>query len=216
MTTEPIDSLIFDMDGSLWDAIPSYCKVWDETCAKLGVERAPVEYDELLSLMGKPLGEIFETIIGSDVIDREVYVDELARTEDRLMPELGGRLFDGVREALEELKERGVRLFMLSNCSGFGLDNFLDYTGLRPLFTDWLSYGSTGVDKDINLGVLRERYGLRRPVYVGDIQRDSDSTHKAGMEFAWASYGFGDVSDAEYVLGTPGDLLSLPIKPHGK
>ena len=211
MNTRPIDSLIFDMDGTLWDAIPSYCRVWDETCAKLGVKRPPVGYDELLGLMGKPLGEIFEEIVRSDVIIRDIFVAELADCEDRLMPQLGGRLFDGVKETLTELHRRGVRLFMISNCSGFGLDNFLNFTGLKPLFEDWLSYGSTGVDKDVNLITLRDRYHLNRPVYVGDIQRDSDSTHLAGMEFAWAAYGFGTADDAEFILKTPADLLSLPF-----
>ncbi|MDE6301879.1 MAG: HAD family hydrolase [Muribaculaceae bacterium] len=211
MDTQKIDALIFDMDGTLWDAIPSYCRVWDETCAQLGVSRRPVEYQELLGLMGKPLGEIFEDLIGSDVIDRTTFVSALAATEDRLMPELGGRLFDGVRETLEALRSRGVRLFMVSNCSGFGLDNFLNFTGLKPLFEDWLSFGATGVDKDVNLLALRDRYRLHRPVYVGDIQRDSDSTHQAGMEFAWAAYGFGTADDAEFVLHTPADLLNLPV-----
>lgn len=209
MATRKIDSLIFDMDGTLWDAIGSYCKVWDETCRRLGIDRAPVGYDELISLMGKPLGEIFESIIGSDVTDREAFVAELARVEDELMPTLGGRLFDGVRDTLTELHRRGIRLFMVSNCSGSGLENFLTFTGLRPLFEDWLSYGATGVDKDVNLRTLRDRHNLARPVYVGDIQRDSDSTHQADMEFAWASYGFGEVSDAEYILDKPSDLLSL-------
>lgn len=210
MSKPKIDSLIFDMDGTLWDAIPSYCRVWDETCAQLGVPRKPVKYEELLGLMGKPLGEIFEDLVGSDVIDRKTFVDALARTEDRLMPRLGGRLFNGVAETLSELHRRGIRLFMVSNCSGFGLDNFLDFTHLKPLFEDWLSFGATGVDKDINLRTLRERYGLRRSVYVGDIQRDSDSTHLAGMEFAWAVYGFGTVSDAEFKLEKPSDLLLIP------
>ena len=100
MSENQIDSLIFDMDGTLWDAIPSYCRVWDITCRQLGVKRPPVEYDELLGLMGKPLGEIFEDIVGSEVIDRKTFVDALAKTEDLLMPELGGRLFDGVADTL--------------------------------------------------------------------------------------------------------------------
>ena len=213
MSGNQIDSLIFDMDGTLWDAIPSYCRVWDVTCEQLGVKRPPVSYDELLGLMGKPLGEIFEDIVGSDVIDRKTFVDALAINEDKLMPELGGKLFDGVADTLAELKRRGIRLFMVSNCSGFGLDNFLNFTGLRPLFDDWLSFGATGVDKDINLKALREKYNLQHPVYVGDIQRDSDSTHQADMEFAWAAYGFGTADDAEYILQRPSDLLSLPNLP---
>ena len=28
---EKFDSLIFDMDGTLWDAVDSYCEIWNVT-----------------------------------------------------------------------------------------------------------------------------------------------------------------------------------------
>jgi len=77
------------------------------------------------------------------------------------------------------LRDRGVRLFMISNCSATGLDTFLTYTGLRPYFTDWLSMGATGADKDVNIRTLVGRYNLERAAYVGDVQRDADHAHAA-------------------------------------
>lgn len=195
--TQPIDALIFDMDGTMWDAVDSYCKVWDATAAELGIGRQPVRYEELVALMGKPLGEIYEPLMGAYCSDKELFLERLSVNEERLMSSLGGRLYPGVAEVTERLSKR-YKLFMLSNCNGSGLDNFLDFTGLRPYFTDAVTFGQTGVDKDVNLRRIRERYNLRRPVYVGDIQRDADSTHAAGLEFVWAAYGFGTVSDAEF------------------
>ena len=34
------DSLIFDMDGTLWDAVDSYVAVWDATFAEFGMPPA--------------------------------------------------------------------------------------------------------------------------------------------------------------------------------
>lgn len=207
---QPIDSLIFDMDGTLWDAVPSYCKVWDVTARSMGIERPPVGYDELVALMGKPLAEIYEVIMGNYCSDADAFLARLYANEEQLMPRLGGKLYPGVKATIEVLS-RHTRLFMISNCAGRGLDNFLKFTGLRPYIIDSLTYGDTGVDKDVNIHTLVERYNLSRPVYVGDIQRDCDSTHAAGIEFVWASYGFGNVVDADFSIDCFDQLLTLPI-----
>ncbi len=194
-----VDALVFDMDGTLWDAVASYCKVWDTTAARLGVVRPPVSYDELVSLMGKPLIEIYHCLMDGYDNDTDRFMALLTEVENELMPKLGGRLYPAVHETLAALQKR-VRLFMISNCTGKGLDNFLTINNLKPYFTDWLSYGATGVDKDKNLKTLIDCYNLSRPVYVGDIQRDCDSSHAAGVEFCWASYGFGSVVDADFTI----------------
>lgn len=201
--------MIFDMDGTLWDAVDSYCQIWNTTSSALGVDRPAVQYHELVALMGKPLAEIYDSLIGELCADKDKYLSLLAQNEDEMMPRLGGRLYHGVEDTLKELHNRGIRLFMLSNCSGKGLDNFLDFTGLRPLFEDTVTFGQTGVDKDVNLLRLKERYNLKRPVYIGDIERDCASTHAASMEFVWASYGFGKASNPEFTINSPSDLLTI-------
>lgn len=200
-----VDALVFDMDGTLWDAVHSYCKVWDTTAARLGVVRPPVQYDELVALMGKPLIEIYYCLMGGYDDNAERFMATLTDVENELMPVLGGQLYPEVHETLSALQKR-VRLFMISNCTGRGLDNFLTINNLKQYFTDWLSYGATGVDKDINLKTLIDCYNLKRPVYVGDIQRDCDSSHAADVEFCWASYGFGEVADADFMIRTFNEL----------
>ena len=207
--TQPIDALIFDMDGTLWDAVDSYCAVWDATFAQLGVTRPRVERDELLRLMGKPLAEIYDTIALGNRECHDRFLERLSENEREMMPRLGGRLYPGVKQTLDKLRDAGIKLFMVSNCSADGLDNFLDFTGLRAYFADALSFGATGVDKDVNLRHLKDCYNLRRPVYVGDIQRDCDATHAAGMEFAWAAYGFGTAAAADFQIDSFDQLQDL-------
>lgn len=206
---KPIDSMIFDMDGTLWDAVDTYCKVWDSTFAALGVRREPVRYEQLLAQMGKPLEDIFDAIATHDAPYRKEFFTLLPRIEVAIEPILGGRIYSGVRDTLTALHRRGIRLFMVSNCLESGLDNFYEFSRLGPLFTDRRTYGGTGHDKDVNLRELRDVYKLERPVYVGDIQRDCDSTHKAGMEFVWASYGFGTCADPDFTIRRFDDLLKL-------
>ncbi len=208
---QQIDSLIFDMDGTLWDAVSSYCAVWDETIKEFNINRTKVERQELLKLMGKPLGEIYDVLIGDKCPKREEFLQRLFDNENTMMPELGGVLYDSVAEVLERLHLE-YKLFLVSNCSSDGLNNFLNFTGLRKFFIDTLTFGETKVDKDVNIRRLIEQYDLKRAVYVGDIQRDADSTHIAGIEFVWAAYGFGNVANAEFRIDSFNELETKVLR----
>jgi phosphoglycolate phosphatase len=45
------DSLIFDMDGTLWDAIDTYTNSWNLTFEKHAIKRT-INRDDLMGLMG--------------------------------------------------------------------------------------------------------------------------------------------------------------------
>lgn len=201
------DSLIFDMDGTLWDAVPSYCKIWEYTLDEFGLGDIKVTREELDRLMGKPVDVLVDTIVTRHV-DRTRFLAALDANEDRLMPVLGGRLYPGVKETIRELA-RDHKLFMVSNCSPKGAVNFMAYSGLTDCFTDSLTYGQTHVGKDVNIATLVSRYGLRSPLYVGDTQGDADASHRAGVPIAWAAYGFGHVSDPDYIIKEFSNLIKL-------
>ena len=208
MNSGRFDSLLFDMDGTLWDAVDSYCAVWNRTIDQCCPQVSHVGYPLLASMMGKPLDVIYVGIVG-DRCPLDKFMDALTVNEKALMPELGGRLYPGVADTLAELAKTH-RLFMVSNCTADGLPNFLEYTGLKPYFTDTISFGETGCEKDVNIAALVSRYKLERPLYIGDTQGDCNSAHRAGVPFAWASYGFGrDVHGQEYTLKNIGNLLDI-------
>ena len=129
------DALIFDMDGTLWDAVDSYARIWNTTFEQAGITDVPrVTRQVLMREMGKHLEYIIEDIApGHDSDGR--FLQLLNANEATMMPGLRGRLFDGVVETIPELARR-LPLFMVSNCGPLGLDNFLDVNGLRPYFKE--------------------------------------------------------------------------------
>ena len=212
MTTDQpayhFDSLLFDMDGTLWDAVDSYCAVWNATIDILCPDVPHVTYSVLATMMGKPLTDIYTHLVG-DRCDMDKFMSVLTANEEELMPKLGGALYPGVTETIAELS-RTHRLFMVSNCTPDGLPNFLTFTGLKPYFTDAVSYGETGHEKDVNRAMLVEKYGLERPLYIGDTEGDCRSSHRAGVPFAWATYGFGrGVEEQDYTLNSIKDLIAI-------
>ncbi len=198
MDSTHFDSLIFDMDGTLWDAVDSYCAIWNETLRQCGYTREDVSRHELIDHMGSTLDKIIADLTPDAASDPDFFA-ALERNERTMMPRLGGRLYPGVKELIPVFAKR-YRLFMVSNCSDEGLPNFLAYTGLKPYFTDTLSYGQTHCGKDANIKRLAKMYNLTSPLYIGDTQGDADACRKAGVPIAWASYGFGHIENSSFPL----------------
>ncbi len=206
MDIPSFDSLIFDMDGTLWDAVDSYCLIWDEAYRRMGIDRK-VSRDELLKYMGMSINEIVARIAPTGLDIKNFYAT-LGEVDDELMPVLGGRLYPGVKEFLPLLAQR-YRLFMVSNCGARGLEYFMDYTGLREYFTDTLSFGQTFLNKENNIETLCRKYNLLKPAYIGDTQGDCNSAHAAGATMIHVTYGFGTCRDAEYNADSFNDLASI-------
>lgn len=204
------DSLIFDMDGTLWDAVDSYVEVWNVTSRELGVGRR-VSRDDLLRYMGKTIDVIYDALMGGVDVDSARYLERLSYYESTLMPRLGGRLYPGVRDGIAELAGR-YRLFMVSNCGADGLHNMLRYTGLESFFEGTLTHGETLRGKDYNIARVAETFSLLAPLYIGDTQSDSDAAHTAGADMCHARWGFGTCRDAVMAFDSFPEMTHFLLK----
>lgn len=122
------------------------------------------------------------------------------------MPVLGGKPYPGVAEGLERLSKK-YKILLLSNCGENGLENLMNFLGIRALVTEAVTYGATHRDKNENLTALAEKYSLRQLVYVGDTEGDCRQTHIAEMPFVFASYGFGHCDNADMTVGSFEELV---------
>lgn len=113
MNSKCFDSLIFDMDGTLWDAVDSYCEIWNVSLRECGYKRPDIVRDQLTDQMGTTLDHIIEDIAPEAAGDT-TFLEALYRNEQKMMPVLGGRLYPGVKKLIPELAH-GFRLFMVSN-----------------------------------------------------------------------------------------------------
>lgn len=190
------DALIFDMDGTLWDAVDSYCAVWNACFRMFGVSRV-VTRDELLACMGLPLSEIYTRLCGeTPSVSYELFLPAVEKAEAEMMPVLGGRPYPGVKESIGLLSGK-YRIFLLSNCGKNGLRDMMDWLGIGPYVTEAVTFGETGKEKSENMKILKAKYGLVQPVYVGDTEGDCRQTHVAELPFVHAAYGFGCCTDAD-------------------
>lgn len=207
MITSIPDSIIFDMDGTLWDAVDSYCTIWNTTSDSMGISRRITRAD-LLDGMGLPLDSIINKVFGRDFSLREPYLDALLKNEKEMTAKLGGKLYPGVAEGIARLSEN-FRLMMVSNCGADGLKNFLTFTGLGSYISDTLTNGETGFDKADNIRLIIRRNDVKNAIYVGDTSHDCESAHQAGIRMVYAAYGFGKCHNADYTINSFPELLKL-------
>lgn len=210
MSVYRFSSIIFDMDGTLWDAVDTYAAIWNETYRMLGID-ARMTREQLLDCMGLTLSTIIKRLNPAGV-DEAQFTAALREVDSRLMPTRGGTLYPGVREGIERLAKQ-FPLFMVSNCGPHGLDYFLQYTRLRPYIKDTLTNGQTHLPKADNIKLIIERHGLTDAVYVGDTQTDCDAAHRAGIPMIYMDYGFGEAPDADFRMHSFAELTDFLLTP---
>lgn len=190
----PVDGVIFDLDGTMWDATENLVQPWNEVFSEYEVGRQ-VTHEDMMSVMGLTLSEIGEVFMPEvDEELREEIVHKASERETVCLMELGGKLYPELKETLSQLKKK-YNLYIVSNCQEDYLECYFTVHDTRDYFTDCEFSGRTGLPKDENIKMLVERNNLKNPIYVGDTKKDMDAAKKAGVHFIHATYGFGEIED---------------------
>lgn len=191
---EKPDSIIFDMDGTLWDAVDTYAASWNMVFKELKIAKT-ISRDELATMVGWEGKKVLLAMMPE--FDEAARLDIYARVNEKrrqLLPQKGGLLYDGVKEGLKRLAEK-YPLFILSNCAKGVIRLFIDWAGIEEHIIDEIAYGTNYMPKHHNIKVLMERHALKNPVYVGDTEGDGEQSRLAGIPFVFVSYGFGATDD---------------------
>lgn len=202
------DSVLFDLDGTLWDTTAALAEVWQQALRDEPDARRELTRQDIAGIMGMTSVQLMHKLFPqlSDERGAELF-DKLCVIEDDYLREHGGILYEGLEDTLRALSER-VPLAIISNCGPDYIPTFFEAHGLDKYFTDWECIGRTGLQKGDNIRLVAERNGLKSPVYVGDTVMDQDAARAAGVPFIFAAYGFGDVADCPAVK-RPAGLLEL-------
>lgn len=202
------DSIIFDLDGTIWDSTEAAAKVWAEVAKEHGVGDK-VTKERLKELYGLPLEEIATGLFPNS--SKEIAISIMEESVVRQCPVLakqGGILLGNVVDTLERLKEN-YALLIVSNCRSGYIEAFLKAHELQSYFIDFECPGRTGKLKADNIRIVMERNLLKNPVYVGDTSGDGRAAKEAGIPFIYARYGFGDAAEYDNVIDSFEELLQL-------
>ena len=187
--------IIFDLDGTLWDATEQMLPAWNKVLARYS-NRNPMTLAEVRSYMGKTVEEIAAAALPTFPEEMRVAVfNQCCIAELPWLKEHPGTIYPDVPQVLRQLAEQ-YPLYIVSNCQDGYIQTFLEVSGLGDCFADFTCSGMTGRGKGSNIRLIVEKHQLDKAVYLGDTQGDYQACQKAQVPFIHAAYGMGTVEQS--------------------
>lgn len=205
-----MDSMIFDVDGTLWDATEIVATAWTKAIRQEYDPQATVTSSQLRGLFGKLLPDIAAQLFPREEKDRQMELIHICCEEEHraLLDAPEAPTFPGLEDTLKVLSEK-YKLFIVSNCQAGYIEVFLQRTGFSHYFLDHLCPGDTGHPKGDNIQEIIQRHHLESPVYIGDTAGDCQASREADVPFVHASYGYGQVESADFTISQITDLIKI-------
>jgi len=184
------EALIFDLDGTLWDAIDSCVAAWNFVLDEEG-HKERVQRSDFLASMGKNHNQICDTYFTAlPMPEREALIQKCYAKEIPNFKDHPPQLYPGVVEGLKKLSKR-YKLAIVSNCQRPYLNAFLEMYGLKELFSYTLCFQDSGLPKGQNILTTTGKMKVKSAVYIGDTESDRLAARSANVPFVYAEYGFG-------------------------
>ncbi|RCH54143.1 HAD family hydrolase [Mucilaginibacter hurinus] len=201
------DSIIFDLDGTLWDSTGNVAIAWQAAKEEVQYIRQDITAEDVKGITGLTYTIIFERLFPYLNDSQRAEFKALAsKKELATLEELGGDLFPGIEETLQYLSNK-YKLFLVSNCQNGYAETFFKHSKLQHYFLGYQCYGTKGQPKYLNIIDVVNDFNLTAPVYIGDTQADYEAATKAGVPFIYAAYGFGKVAEGH--IATVNSLAEL-------
>ncbi|AIQ47974.1 HAD family hydrolase [Paenibacillus sp. FSL R7-0273] len=204
-----MDSIIFDLDGTMWDSSEVVTVAWNDVLRRYADIPHVITKENLQGIMGLQPAEVGTILLpGMEEAVQQKLLDECCEAECHYLAKQGGVLYEELEAVLTALSAQ-YKLFIVSNCQKGYIEAFYEYHQLGRFFDDYENPGRTGLSKGENIRLIMQRNKLENPVYVGDTEGDQKAAAFAGIPFVFASYGFGAASGADYTINRFSDLLEL-------
>lgn len=206
------NGILFDLDGTLWDASAEVVEAWNH-CLRERVGRSEqVTIDDMHRFMGRTLDEISAMMLPHlSEAERLRITRRCIDEEQAYLKRHAPRLYPNEHEILAGLAKR-YTLGIVSNCQDGYIQLYLERCGFSELFSDFECIGRTGLTKGENIRLVMERQRMTRCIYVGDTQGDCNAAKRAGIPFVHAAYGFGSVDSCAAVLHSLNDLPAVAAR----
>jgi len=210
---------IFDLDGTLADTVESIAYPANLALAAVGLK--PLEVSRYNYFAGDGTDKLIQRALKAAGDDSLNHYEEAYRIfknifKDNSMYRVTA--YDGMKDMLEELKKRRIRIAVLSN-----KPHRQTIDVIEALFgQDYFDY-IQGQQEDVPLKpnpagacFIAEKFDVRceECMYVGDTNVDMQTGNSAGMYTVGVLWGFRtrdelETNNAHAIISQPGELLDL-------
>lgn len=207
------DSLILDVDGTLWNSTGVVASAWTNAIKAYDGTDMQITPEMLQRLFGRPMTEIAARLFPERSEEEQGKILELCCQYEHEAVEENEQdiCYPHVVQTIKSLSEQ-VPVCIVSNCQSGYIELFLRKTGLTDYVTDIECFGNTGKLKGENILDVIKRNHFKSPVYVGDTQGDLDASNYAGIPFIFATYGFGTCESCDLEIRDFAELRSIKFE----
>lgn len=205
------DAVLLDLDGTLSESGPTIVAAVSRALEHLG--RDPLDETALRAFIGPPLEVAFSSLPDFD----DDLVAEAARVYRQYYDLLGPPLYDGVEDALQRLRDAGLKISLAtSKPEPLALEIVTD-KGLLHLFDAVCGAGhdSERTTKADVVAKALDRLGHpQRAVMVGDRHHDVEGAAAHGLPCIGVLWGYGGADEltaagASVLVRDVDELLSV-------
>lgn len=188
------DIIFFDVDGTLIDSAPGILHTMQETFAEMGTDISGVD---LFRYLGPPLRKTFSEYYQSEEeIERAV---KFYRASYQEKGRYECKLFPGVLEMLEDLKQAGVAMYTATSKPQKVAAEMLEDLGIVGYFQE-IGGASMDAARDTKTAVIQyllDKHDLagKRILMVGDRRDDMKGAADCNLPAAAVLYGYGSAEE---------------------
>ena len=204
------ESLIFDIDGTLWDSRALVAEGYNIQLKKEGLDHLFVDAETLRPLFGKVMTAIADAIFASiEPPERYDLMERCMDTENKYLFENECKIgYPKVKETLEALSKK-YRLFIVSNSQCGYPELCIDKLGLTDYIEGHMCFGDTGTSKGQTILTLIRKHNIGSCIYIGDTQGDLEACQEAGIPFIFCGYGLGQAERWDARIESIEELLNM-------
>lgn len=192
-----IRAAIIDLDGTMLHTAPDFHVAINRMRTDLGL--GPLDIENITHFVGKGTENLMRRVLGVDYDAEDVerrFPQALASYQKHYLAINGdySTLYPGVREGLDMLQAKGLRLACVTNKPVAFATPLLEKTGLRRYFD--VLYGGDSLPKKkpdpYPLLKVCEDFNLqpRQVVAIGDSSNDAQAARAAGCRVLNVPYGY--------------------------
>ncbi len=210
-----INTVLFDFDGTLVNTNDAIIASWQHTYVYYTGKEASLEH--ITSCFGEPLlttmAREFPGVEPEE--SAEVYRRFQIENTDQLV-----KVFDGIPELLEALKQAGFRIAIVTSRTRESANRYMNMLGIDGYFEDMVSCEDTTIHKPNPEPILccLEKLGISRDeaIMIGDSPFDMKCANNAGVKSVLVGWRItsGCASQvagarADFEIEKPMDLMTV-------
>lgn len=202
--------IIFDFDGTIADTFDTIVRIANQLATQFGYKQTSPE--EVAQFQGLSSQKIIK-LSGVSIFKLPFLI---RRVRAELNQEISGiSAFPGIKVTLVELKQRGIKLGIISSNSKTNIIAFLELNGLQNVF-DFIYTGAKlfGKSKMINRLLKQENIEAKAAIYVGDETRDIEAAVSSQVKAIAVGWGFNSpevlaAQNPDFLIQYPQELIDI-------